>query len=77
MEQRPRRRGGGRTCGFPDPIMMKRAGCTMEMPSRSTVFTPLAELSRTTSTWGPGRWVRYLGWLGWVGGGAWAAQAAL
>ncbi len=30
--------------------MMKRAGCAMLMPSRSTVFTPLAALSSTTST---------------------------
>mmetsp|Transcript_20844 Transcript_20844/g.58074 ORF Transcript_20844/g.58074 Transcript_20844/m.58074 type:complete len:250 (-) Transcript_20844:550-1299(-) len=38
------------SCGLPEPIMIKRAGCTMEMPSRSTVLTPLAALSSTTST---------------------------
>lgn len=37
-------------CGLPEPIMMNLAGCTMPTPSRSTVLTPLAELSSTTST---------------------------
>ena len=38
------------TCGFPEPIMMNLAGWTMLMPSLSTVLTPLAALSSTTST---------------------------
>lgn len=39
-----------RTAGLPLPIMMNLAGCAMEMPSRSTVLTPDAEESSTTST---------------------------
>lgn len=35
-----------RACGLPEPIMMKRAGCTMEMPSRSTVLMPEAALQQ-------------------------------
>mmetsp|Transcript_5544 Transcript_5544/g.12273 ORF Transcript_5544/g.12273 Transcript_5544/m.12273 type:complete len:327 (+) Transcript_5544:696-1676(+) len=38
------------SAGFPEPIMMNLAGCTMEIPSRSTVLTPDAEESSTTST---------------------------
>ena len=38
------------TCGLPEPIMMNLAGCCMPTPSLSTVLTPLAELSSTTST---------------------------
>jgi len=41
---------GARACGLPEPIMMKRAGCWMLTPSRSTVLTPEAAESSTTST---------------------------
>ncbi len=41
---------GLRACGLPEPIMMKRAGCWMLTPSRSTVLMPEAAESSTTST---------------------------
>ena len=36
--------------GFPEPTKTNRAGCRMEIPSRSTVFQPLAAESSKTST---------------------------
>jgi len=42
--------------GFIVPTRMKRAGWAKEMPSRSTVFTPMAaESSRTSTTWSSSR----------------------